>query len=313
MATNQVVKLNRSGDPLSLRNWNGMFDEADIVAYDSCVDWNHQTPEAGAQFEITVTSPFCCVVGDTFWAVYRDSEADEEAPDAAQFVQARLISVLSAEERSAKIVIEVLQVRDSLSFLKPVPEALKQLFQRHEYIECGSLVGPDTDLLGPKVSIEGSWTIISHSMGGGDLRDCSSVYTDPNGIDHLVTVYYYDCMADYTFVGDRILGLHADNPYRWENGLLIYGDDGVLDCAEDATEVVIPEGIVYIMYHAFANCPFLKSITIPDSVRLTESRLSFYPKKPKEILLSNTAGLKNWHFPSDVKITRVDGKTVVKF
>ena len=64
-------------------------------------------------------------------------------------------------------------------------------------------------------------------------------------------------IPDVTYTQEDI-----DNSARW----LTIEDNFVTDCSDEATKVVIPEGVTEIYPHAFGGCTGLSSIKIPNSV-----------------------------------------------
>ena len=59
------------------------------------------------------------------------------------------------------------------------------------------------------------------------------------------------------------------------NDYLTIVNEEVIKCTTDATDVVIPDGVISIRQYAFAYCKSLESITIPDSVTSIENSV-FY-------------------------------------
>ena len=188
-----------------------LFDDAEVAAYKEVVFWQ-QSPKVGAQIQAKVYRPFCCAEGDTFWAVDEDEEKKE------QFVQAKLLSILSfgkAYERDfATICVEILQIRDALSFVRTMPETVKnQLMEERIY----NYDPPEGDSEYPDVFTENNWITISNSTSGAEVAKYHCIYTDADGIDHLITAgesYCESCLGEYVLAGDRVLGYHADSPHH---------------------------------------------------------------------------------------------------
>ena len=59
------------------------------------------------------------------------------------------------------------------------------------------------------------------------------------------------------------------------NDYLTIVNEEVIKCDTDATDVVIPDGVISIRQYAFAYCKSIESITIPDSVTSLENSV-FY-------------------------------------
>ncbi len=263
-------------EPLTIYNEDS-FDGAEIAAYNSRIHWNNQSPVPGAKLVIRVESPFCCAVGGSFWAGYSDS----------QFVQAKLLSILSMDKYEAEIRVEVLDIKDRRAFVKPVSDEEKErMLEAHTYEYCE----PCGDAPNPQVIRDDADILhFFNTWGGGDVNYDDYIYTDPDGIDHLILKEYSDFEGAYSFVGDEILGFHADSPYQCENDLLIdRKTKTVIHCANDAAEIVIPQGIVRLGWFSFSKRSRLEKITIPDSV--TRIHHAFW-ESPKEVILTGNSRL----------------------
>lgn len=198
-------------EPLTPENFDGLFDDAEVAAYKNIVSFVHSL-KVGAQIQAKVYRPFCCAEGDIFWTVYEDNEKR------VQFVQAKLLSILTYGESYAQdcaiICVEVLQIRDILSFVRPVQgNAKKQLMQEHKY----NYAPPEGDSEFPGISIENNWITISNGTLGGEVSSYHCIYTDADGIDHLVLAgesYCELCLGEFMLAGDRVLGFHVDCPFH---------------------------------------------------------------------------------------------------
>ncbi len=276
-------------------NHEESFEGAEIAAYNGSVSWNWgvikwngQHPAPGQQLEIDVRSPFCCSVGDTFWAGY----------EAGQFAQAKLISILAMGRYSARIKIQILAVKNRLSFLKPVTKE-----KAEELLRCGAYDyhAPGGESLWiDQVDENTIW--IDNSWGGGDISYYDYIYTDPNGIDHLIEAGYHDWEENCVFIGDKILGAHIHSWYRCKNDLFLdWREKTVIGCKEHVKEVIIPEGVRYLSRAAFINRPDLERIIVPESV--VPARFSMLDC-PKEVVLCGNSALTDKDFPDNVTITR---------
>lgn len=278
--------------PLDI-NHHGSFDGAVIAVYLRGVNWNNQIPVPQTEMDIIVGFPFCCTVGDEFWSGYK----------ADQFVESRLLSVVESYENSAKVHVLILREVNELSFVKPVSEEVKMnLKEKHEY----KYVTPGGD--SPTPSIWGSRDRIlklSNTYGGGDLYYSDYIYTDDDGIDHLVTCLYSDGEVGAAFLGDEILGYQSDSYLQWENGLFIDKKKKyVLSCDKDEKEIVVPDGIVSLGWWSFHNCVNLERLTIPDSVTDVYYAFSSENSNIKEIILTGESKLLEKDFPGSVTIIR---------
>jgi len=282
-----------------------LFDGTGIAVYDKGVVWGKQEPIAGIEMVIDVCYPFYCTVGEVFWARYTTESAFEkeilsrfgvikELKD--RFVQVKLLSVLESDQASAKVRVMILQVKDMLSFVNPVKEAVKkELQERHSY----NYIEPDGDLPFPYIrNINSNLFSVFNTLGGGDVSFYDYICTDEDGIDHLICVRDSEEKA---VVGDRILGYHSDSPYQWENGLFIdKKTKTVMRCCDDAKTVMIPDGIVN-MYN-FSNCRNLEKITIPESVKRIYGTLA---SNIKEVILIGNFDLLRGELPKNAVIVRI--------
>lgn len=277
--------------PLTIHG-TGSFAGAKIAAHKR-VSWDHQKPMLRAQIEVNVRSPFCCTVGNTFWAVYEEN----------QFVQARLLSVLEADKYSARIRIEIMKIRGCASFAGAVSGRKKEQLRRQRIYEYSM---PDGDAPNPWINrVDENTICIYNTLGGGDINTTDYIYTDGDGIDHWIATEYSDFEGSYTFVGDQILGFAEDRFFRWENGLLLdWKDKVIIDCEKDAKEVIVPEGITRLGWFVFDRCPNLERIAIPDSVFSTYHAFGNCPNL-KEIILTGNSKLADSDFPSNVTIIKI--------
>ena len=126
---------------------------------------------------------------------------------------------------------------------------------------------------------------------GGDVYYSHGIYTDVDGVDHLVMSWDLDFVKEYTY-GDKVLGLHKFCPVQWENGLLIHHEQKiVMLCDDNVVDAVIPEGIETIGWYVFYNKPHLESITIPASVRYVYNAFeSHNSRNLKKIILLRMPG-----------------------
>lgn len=197
-------------EPLAPEMFN-LFEDAEVAAYKEVVFWQ-QSPKVGGQIHAKVYRPFCCAEGDTFWSVDKAGQKEE------RFVQAKLLAILSYGESygadCATICVEVLQIIDVLSFMKPVPEITKkQLMEERSY----NYDPPEGDYEYPDVFVENNWITISNRTSGAEVAKYHCIYTDADGIDHLITAgesYCESSLGEYVLAGDRVLGYHADNPHH---------------------------------------------------------------------------------------------------
>lgn len=276
--------------PLSVSH-RASFAGAEVAAYNRGVLWNNQIPVPGEELEIAVRSPFCCNVGDTFWACCGKN----------QYAQARLLSILEMGEQQAAVRIAVLQTATSRSFLKPVTEAEKAKLRKQRTY---TYIPPAGDAPCPMVwDCEENLLHLSNTFGGGDINQDDDIYTDEDGIDHLIRRKYSDFEDAATFLGDQILGFRADSPYQWENGLLIDRKKNCLiRCRGDIREAVIPEGITMLNWGALDGCPHLERVTLPESV---EYAYHAFGDNIRQIILTGNSRLPEKFLPAGAEIIRI--------
>ncbi len=240
-----------------IRN-DGSFRGAKLAA--SCsIDWGDALPRAHSVLTVKAAYPFACRIGNRFSAIFRTASLEE-----SYIVTARLLDVLSDEGDRALIRAEILCVRDMLSFLKRLtPRKLKRMKAKGSYKydwPSGNRAAPDI-----RREREG-WTYL-HNTWGGDFDYDHYIKTDEDGVDHLVITECLSYLRAEIFCGDRVLGMHRDFPFRWENGLLLNRESAVVaDCSDDAADVEIPDWVQSIAWYVFMDKPKLTSISVPTGV-----------------------------------------------
>ncbi len=241
----------------------GGFAEAKAAAYHGCVQWGKTKPVPGSIVTVKVQYPFFCQIGERFFSTFGDEEYENEVYFGEEFIEAKLLDIVSRERCSAVVTAEVLSVRNQLAFVRRLSaEERKELEKQgypYDFPPGDHLAGAyqQTDKL-----------ICFFNDFGGDIKYLDYIYTDEDGVDHLVRTDYYDFEDAAVFFGDEVLGLHKNCPIQWENGLLIHqGIHAVMACADDAENVVIPASVKKIGYFVFVNNPKLKDLTIPVNIQ----------------------------------------------
>ena len=116
------------------------------------------------------------------------------------------------------------------------------------------------------------------------------LYTDEDGVDHLVRTDYSDFDTNSSFFGDQVLGLSKHRTYRWENGLLIdHRKNMVAACSDDVTDAVVPDGIKTIGSFVFWCKENLRTLSIPASVNFYPHAFSRCPNLTKITLAPNAS------------------------
>ncbi len=193
--------------PLSVETGNTDKTEwAKVAAYMSGVSFHEDNvvPKVGDVLEVDVNYPVCCKVGGIFSALFDDFDGIE-----GTFITMRLLSIESQEEISAVLKIKIIAICNRLFFVKPVgEEKKKELLESHYY-----------DYDAPPGTGVASYFYIDDDIAqfnndfGGDVFYSDFIFTDVDGIDHLVQSNY-DCWDNReAYFGDKVLGFHADSPY----------------------------------------------------------------------------------------------------
>ena len=223
-----------------------------LFAYDADC---REEPVPGSTVTMEVYFPFYCKIGGFFSAVYGKG----------QFMTGILSEIVSREKSEAVIRAHVLKTGDRLSFVRRLPEEERALLAKSRRY---SYTPPRGDAPNPMPEeIDENLIVLSNDFGG-DVYYVDVLYTDEDGVDHLVVTAYHDFHESWTAFGDQVLGLHKYRPFRWENDFMIHRRKKSLwKCREDITDAVIPEGIREIGYHAFRNCAKLRTLTLPASLR----------------------------------------------
>lgn len=293
----------RSDAPQELKHREGA--EGRLNAYAGCVRWKGQIPAAGTEMDMYVESPFSCPVGGLFCAVCNRDEY--------YLVQAKLLSVLEWRGTSAKVRVQILQIKDMLASIEPVSEKMKAKLREQPYVYY-ELCGCTFDRL--RWDRRQNLIHLYDITCDGSFDGSFDIYTDEDDIDHCVwwekSTYNDGC----DFVQDRILGFRKDSPYQWENELFLDRKaKAVLACRRDAKEVIIPDGIVSLKCHSFMDCPELEQITIPASV--TYAAHDAFPeyvigtshknglKSLKRLILIGESKIEFYSFPRGVDIIRI--------
>lgn len=196
-----ILEEERSFGSFVCKSEKKEFFTAVISAYDRCVLWNDQVPVQGTSMKISMSFPFCCRIGDTFHALYKDT----------MVVTARLTSFQYLDENNAKVCIEIIEIEDILSFVRPVPDSDKVRMKEqasYDYIKSAG------DLPQPYLrQVDAHTVTLYNTLGGGDVAYTDYIYTDADGIDHLFMAKCYSIHDDYACIGDTVLGFHENSPF----------------------------------------------------------------------------------------------------
>ena len=158
-------------------------------------------PLAGEKLNILVYYPVCCWEGERFASIFGE-EGD--------FIVMRLLNIKKYMTYYAKLHVEILSVGNRLSYVKPVSEDEKQcLFESQTY----DYHAPFGDGLPEYGYIDTNISFFQNNQGGGDIVYEDYIYTDEDGIDHLVQRNFYCFERNEAYFGDRVLGYHKFSPY----------------------------------------------------------------------------------------------------
>ena len=277
------------------------FSEASIVAYNGGVCVFEQIPVLKEEMDITVSDPFCCDIGDAFWTGYYWYDWEGKLEHQYRYVQAQLLAILEKNKPKRKVRIRILQIKDRMSLVEEVPREVKNQLNKH--------VGYHFDepiWVLPVIWINNDPNLIVYDYTAGDLSYSYHIFTDADGIDHLIQVDAGDDQIDYNIaVGDKVLGYHSACPYQWENGLLInWNEKRIFDWHGEAAEMVIPEGIEGFGPCYFSDYSKVKRITIPDSFERWGMSFHFFDNL-KEIILTGNSKIKDEDIPQGVSVIRL--------
>lgn len=185
----------------------GYFIGAETAAYLNYMRWirNRKGKQRIAVGDIRytiVSFPICCKIGDEF--VVAENEFEE-----MYFATLKLLKIKKHSERSAIVKVKILSLGNYFSFVKTISEEQKVHIAQmgYEYKlgnnDCGELRDVGKHKL----------YAVCCQYGGGDERYEDLIYTDNNGIDHLVYSSYESFHENQCFLGDKILELHKFSPF----------------------------------------------------------------------------------------------------
>lgn len=197
-----MVALHRDSGRLidSPLTMEGAPEWAKIAAYsDPCIFWNTNKPEQGEEMEINVKAPFCCKIGETFYAVY----------ELMYLVRAKLLSIVSSDLYNAWIRIRVLEISDVEASVKFIPKIEQDCLSRNHYDYCVPDGVSSTTI--ERVSLH---TVCAFHDSKDECCRRDYIYTDDNGVDHLIMSHEWSSREGILYIGDRILGFHTAWPFE---------------------------------------------------------------------------------------------------
>ena len=154
-------------------------------------------PEIGKIFQFRVGYPFYCKMGGCFSVMINENE----------FATARLIKYWRDNEAfgedCAFVWAEVILTGDVLSFVRPVSEDdFIELEKSREYKMNNKISAPCYHL--EKIN-DNLFQLLNYDQECGTNY---TIYTDKDGVDHLVRSFTYSWHDYEDFLGDEVLGLH---------------------------------------------------------------------------------------------------------
>lgn len=172
------------------------------VAYMDCISFcdDNVNPQLEDELDVNVEYPVCCREGEAFSATIGDD---------GDFITLLLLKIKKNNFDSAILRVKVLSIHDRWTFVKPVAkDEIMQLSNTYNY------KAPMSDIAAGGYSKVGNNTYhFSNSMGGGDIDFDDYIYTDKDGVDHLIQQCYRDFEETESYYGDKVLGLHKNSPY----------------------------------------------------------------------------------------------------
>ena len=169
-----------------------------ICVYHECVKWGKEKPALESIVDVEVTYPFCCTKGDLFASSFGRKE----------YIQGRLLKILSIESGSAVIRAEIVSTGNWLSFVKRLSRDEIEKLEWQDYkiqpvLTCYSYVTP----LDEKNIFELNF------VSQFDVRSAQVIYTDEDEVDHCVQSYSEYDKIDSIWYHDEVIGLHRYCPF----------------------------------------------------------------------------------------------------
>ena len=192
---------------------------AKAFAYDGCL-WFCQegiVPKAGDVLKVVVEFPVCCKKGSVFSVTYGDS---------GDIITMRFLNIVKHKVSSAKVLVKVLSIRNRLSFVRPGAEKEKLRLRKEHTYDYDAPRGDSR--MAHYAYVSDNVVKFKNTVGGGDESFEDYIFTDDDGIDHLIQSCYRDCHSSEAYLGDKVLGFHEYSPYfpppqTLSNGSIVEG------------------------------------------------------------------------------------------
>lgn len=188
----------------------GYFIGAETAAYLNCMRWirnrkGKQRIEVGDIRYAIVYFPICCKIGDEFVVAENEFEEFEEMYVATL----KLLKIKKYSERSAIVKVKIISWGNYFSFVKTISEEQKVHIAQMGYeYKLHNNEWVELRCIGKH-----KLYAVCCEYGGGDELFEDLIYTDNDGIDHLVYSSYESFHEHQCFLGDKILGLHKLSPF----------------------------------------------------------------------------------------------------
>lgn len=224
---------------------------AKTAAYWNCISFNSidVNPQVGDVLTIYVQFPVSCEVGGLFSSTFGD--------DYDKFITMELLNIEENDVCSATVSVRVVALGNRLSYVKPVSEIDKRrLRESRTYDYEPNDMGDCTD--------HGhiNYNLICHeeNIGGGDVIYTDYIFTDDDGIDHLVQRCFLNYDSKEAYFGDKVLGYHHYNNYFTPLHIMPNGSfapEMPIGFMEFFEQWVSEMGVVPILQSALKDCGVL--------------------------------------------------------
>lgn len=208
----------RENGPLGLESKNiDTIGWAKTAAYVDCMSFcgDNVSVNVGDVLMVSVRYPVYCEVGGVFSATIGD--------DDGEFITMELLNIEENDGYIALLCVRVIALGNRISFVKLVSKEEKQRLMESQTYDYSII-----DFHGEYVDygyISDNMIHLEDDFGGGDVIYEDYIYTDDDGIDHLVQKCYMDFDNKEAYFGDKVLGFHKyntifDHPRRLFDGSL---------------------------------------------------------------------------------------------
>ena len=168
--------------------------------------------KVGRKLRIYMGFPFYCRIGDTFSVSFKDDHF------LGRFITCQLLGIIELHNSYAIVSVKVLSEGNYLSFVKKVNDTVKARFKQSRCYE-------NTPSLYPKkeegIYIANRVIYCKYDMGGDEILE-NYIFTDNDGIDHLVQSNYSSYHETECLYGDKVLGYHKYCPIEIKDGAAIH-------------------------------------------------------------------------------------------